>query len=389
MALNCPNSDDNCETSSKFAASNVTPKDEQSYVNYSNEIRKEADDKTEMNSVTNNARGIVIRGIDVAKYIVQKQYWPKEGKHILAQYDDNTVIVYQAFKPSIARYAVENQKFGGPEFSYERMSWIKTNFLWMTYRCGWASKKNQERVLAVRMSRYGFEVVLANAYTAALQKEENLQTNDINVRLQWDPDHSPTYEKVSRRAIQLGLKGKILKTYGTEWICSITDITDFVKSQKKILDKEGDKELVTPKERVYQVRDYKTSSRIELDEYDADENLDGDRQLAKVQFLQPNSNSKGNGYGIQNPSSSGWTCEVSECANINITARKRCSRCNTPRSDIAKKYSTESDSIEPCGAVGSCDDISGSPMCRDDYNIGKDISGSPMCGDNNNMGKNV
>ena len=46
------------------------------------------------------------------KYIDQKQeWWPKFGNHILAQYDSDTIIVYQAFKPSIAEYAVENQKY--------------------------------------------------------------------------------------------------------------------------------------------------------------------------------------------------------------------------------------------------------------------------------------
>ena len=36
----------------------------------------------------------------------------------------------------------------------------------MMYRCGWASKKNQERILAVRLTRSGFDTILANAYTA-------------------------------------------------------------------------------------------------------------------------------------------------------------------------------------------------------------------------------
>ena len=124
-------------------------------------------------------------------YLEQKeQIWPKEGKHILAQYDDTYIVVYQAFCPEIAEYAVKNQKlvsylylilkgyslslsplpslvcrFGGPAFSYSRMSWIKTNFLWMMYRCGWASKKNQERVLAVWITREGFHEILSHAAT--------------------------------------------------------------------------------------------------------------------------------------------------------------------------------------------------------------------------------
>ena len=36
--------------------------------------------------------------------------WPKEGRHILAQYDDDSVVVYQAYCPEITEYAVKHQK---------------------------------------------------------------------------------------------------------------------------------------------------------------------------------------------------------------------------------------------------------------------------------------
>ncbi len=48
------------------------------------------------------------------------------------------ILVYQAFKPEIGRYAVANQRFTGCEdYSPTRMTWIKTNFLWMMFRCAW------------------------------------------------------------------------------------------------------------------------------------------------------------------------------------------------------------------------------------------------------------
>jgi hypothetical protein len=37
------------------------------------------------------------------------------------------------------------------------MTWIKPSFLWMMYRCGWATKPGQERVLAIQITREGFE----------------------------------------------------------------------------------------------------------------------------------------------------------------------------------------------------------------------------------------
>lgn len=44
---------------------------------------------------------------------------------------------------------------------------------------------------------------------AQFQRQENVETHEIDVRLQWDPDHSPTYVNQARKAIQLGLKGDV------------------------------------------------------------------------------------------------------------------------------------------------------------------------------------
>lgn len=66
-------------------------------------------------------------------YSVQCARWPSAGEHILAHHDDETIVVYQAYRPSIGNYAIEHGRFGGPDFSLQRMSWIKPNFLWMMY----------------------------------------------------------------------------------------------------------------------------------------------------------------------------------------------------------------------------------------------------------------
>ena len=76
--------------------------------------------------------------LPIAPYLDQLAQWPNDGQRVLAHYDETSVIVYQAYRPSIARYAVEHGRFGGHDFSFNRMSWIKPNFLWMMYRCGCA-----------------------------------------------------------------------------------------------------------------------------------------------------------------------------------------------------------------------------------------------------------
>ncbi len=49
----------------------------------------------------------------------------------------SSIVVYQAYRPEIGDFSVEHQHFGGA-FSYNRMTWIKPNFLWMMYHSGLA-----------------------------------------------------------------------------------------------------------------------------------------------------------------------------------------------------------------------------------------------------------
>lgn len=191
-------------------------------------------------------------------YSKQNAYWPEKGRHILAQYDENSVVVYQAYCPSIARFAVKHQFFGG-YFSYTRMSWIKTNFLWMMYRSGWASKEGQERVLAIRLKRAFFESLLKSAawssfsderYTERASWQEHLAQSPV--RLQWDPDHDPFGVPQERRAIQLGLKDAALAPFRGEAIMSIEDITSFVHEQHNRIRSSGAEILIMPTEAVYQ-----------------------------------------------------------------------------------------------------------------------------------------
>ncbi|MBO0724214.1 MAG: DUF4291 family protein [Blastocatellia bacterium] len=86
-------------------------------------------------------------------YLEQLNRWPRSGRHILAHFDHSSVTVYQAYRPSIGLHAAKHQQFGG-DFSFTRMSWIKTNFLWMMYRSGWGAKTDQEITFARDQRQY-------------------------------------------------------------------------------------------------------------------------------------------------------------------------------------------------------------------------------------------
>jgi hypothetical protein len=202
-------------------------------------------------------------------YRAQHERWPTQGRHILAQYDDDTVVVYQAYRPSIGHAAAADGRFGGGGFSFGRMSWIKPNFLWMMFRSGWGTKPDQEVTLAVRLRRKGFDAILAEAvhsshvpevYGERAVWQEAVQGS--NVRLQWDPDHAPGGTPVERRAVQLGLRGATLRRYAEEWTVSIEDVSDFVAAQREHRLSGDHDRLVTPREEVYPVRDAAVAARL-------------------------------------------------------------------------------------------------------------------------------
>jgi hypothetical protein len=202
-------------------------------------------------------------------YIQSLERLPKTGQHIIGHQAENLIVVYQAYKHSIADYAIENQFLGGPDYSYNRMSWIKPNFLWMMYRCGWAEKENQERVLALWIDKSDFENILREAVLSSFNpkyyESHDQWADELNskeVRLQWDPDHNPFGYKIERRAIQLGLKGKALENFGKKQIKRIEDITEFAKEQKLQLYNDQLDNLFVPVETLYRTTDEKLNERI-------------------------------------------------------------------------------------------------------------------------------
>ena len=195
--------------------------------------------------------------LPITPYCDQGSAWPSAGRHILAQYDDDTIVVYQAYSQAIGGFALQHGYFGG-DFKYTRMSWIKPNFLWMMYRSDWGRSEGQHVVLALRLRREFFDSLLAHAvpssFTADLFENHaawKLAVEESDVRLQWDPDHFPTGEPTQRRAIQLGLRNRALDAYGMKGIVEIIDMSEFVSEQRANTNHWQVRELVTPTERVY------------------------------------------------------------------------------------------------------------------------------------------
>ncbi len=182
---------------------------------------------------------------------------------IRAVFDEETIIVYQAYRPEIAIPAVENQKFVSP-FKMERMTWIKPSFLWMMYRCGWGLKEGQEHILAIKVKREGWEWAMKNACLSHFIKDIHITQEQWKdtlhkapVRIQWDPEKDIFLNKLDYRSIQVGLTGLAVEKYVNDWVVSIEDITGKCREiHSLILDKKIEKATqLLPIENIYPLPD--------------------------------------------------------------------------------------------------------------------------------------
>ncbi|OJD12333.1 hypothetical protein AJ78_07051 [Emergomyces pasteurianus Ep9510] len=160
---------------------------------------------------------------------------------IRAEHTATTITVYQAYPPSIANAALAAGKFV-PPFKRERMTWIKPSFFWMAYRCGWATKRNQERVLALEITREGFEWALAHAclshpspHLYADQAAWEKRMDESPVRVQWDPERDFEFRPLEYRSLQVGLKGEAVDRYVDEWIVGMRDVTGLMEEVGRLV----------------------------------------------------------------------------------------------------------------------------------------------------------
>ncbi|MCP9985417.1 DUF4291 domain-containing protein [Streptomyces sudanensis] len=180
---------------------------------------------------------------------------------IRALHTDSTITVYQAYAPEIGLPAARDGRFPAA-WRRNRMTWIKPSFLWMMYRCGWGTKEGQETVLAVEITREGFEWALEHAclshYEHGLHADRAAWKRRLRhapARVQWDPERDVRLRPLPHRSLQLGLAGEAARRYADEWTVSITDVTPLAREVHARV-RDGDVDLarkLLPRERPYPV----------------------------------------------------------------------------------------------------------------------------------------
>jgi hypothetical protein len=180
---------------------------------------------------------------------------------IRADYDRETIVVYQAYNDAIADAAIKAQRFVAP-FSMQRMTWIKPSFLWLMERSGWSTKSDQQRTLAVRITRTGWERALSLAELTSFDGDLHPSPDvwrtrfaQAPVHVQWDPERSIHGGKLEHRSIQVGLSRGVIDEYVNEWTTEIKDLTPLVsklRQLRKDVHPAAAKKLLPP-ERIYPI----------------------------------------------------------------------------------------------------------------------------------------
>lgn len=117
--------------------------------------------------------------------------------HIRAVYDDKTIRIYQAYNNRIADEAIKNGTFGS-SFNRNRMTWIKPSFLWMMYRSGWATKENQERILAIKLQQL------------CIPEIEEDREIILLFTCKWNYEHGLGVKIVNEKIVKVGIQEEVL-----------------------------------------------------------------------------------------------------------------------------------------------------------------------------------
>jgi hypothetical protein len=194
-------------------------------------------------------------------YSVEGEVAVPAEHEIRADYDRDTIAIYQAYSPAIADAALKANTFV-PPFSFHRMTWIKPSFLWLMHRSNWGQKCGQERVVCVRVNRSGWEKALSLAvltsFVPGVDPGPDAWAERFAaavVHLQWDPERSLRGTGLPYSSIQVGLSRHIIREYVEDWVVWIEDYMPRVRKMRDLL-RSGKAEKARrflPPERVYPV----------------------------------------------------------------------------------------------------------------------------------------
>lgn len=168
-----------------------------------------------------------------------EQGLPDDGRRLLATYDDETVLAWQAHRPDVADAALRDQRFGGGSWRTDRVTRMRLSLPSLLARCAWGTRGGRERILAVRLAREGFDAMLRQAVPAefdpavyASKAAFHLATRFANVSVAWHPDCAPDGATLGRLTPRFGLRDHALRAFTERWVLGVEDWTAWVAERR-------------------------------------------------------------------------------------------------------------------------------------------------------------
>ncbi|MEQ1500635.1 MAG: DUF4291 family protein [Myxococcota bacterium] len=162
-----------------------------------------------------------------------------DRRTVLATYDDDAVIVWQAHSDAVADAALRDGGFGGRSWRTDRTTRFRLSLPSLLARNGWATRPGRERILAVRLCRVGFDAVLRQAVHAAMEpgvypcrNAWHLATRYGQVTLAWHPDVDPTGAELDHETLRVGVRDGVLARFARDWVVGVEDWTPWVVANR-------------------------------------------------------------------------------------------------------------------------------------------------------------
>lgn len=179
---------------------------------------------------------------------------PRAGRPLLATWDETSVVVWQAHRPEVADELLARGRPGGTSWRTDRVTRMRTSLPSLLGRCDWCRRPGRERLLALRLSRDGFDAMLRQAVHGEFEPANyatrgawQLATRYGAVTLTWHPDRDALGRELPRQAPRIAVRDDALRRLTTDWVLALEDWTPWVQRARAA----GDPELPLPVLRPY------------------------------------------------------------------------------------------------------------------------------------------
>ncbi len=142
------------------------------------------------------------------------------ARSLLAQFDDDRVVAYQAYDEQLGAEILARGSLGGG-WRYDRHTRLQTGVAFTANRYDFGRRPDRTRIVAISLSRDGFDALLMAALTA--EWDERLYKTKASWRLA--TRFAPVLVEWVGDAPRFVVHGALLRRMATEWVVGLEDVS--------------------------------------------------------------------------------------------------------------------------------------------------------------------